>query len=373
MKIPLKLIPPAYQISKKVYEGKFTRPEGLTLLVNKGLNKNTASNYIYNFRCLKDGEKFGKTLNIASMEYFFEHLLNDYGVTQLAKPLSSLFQHISYYEKVRKNKAILHGMRAIHKEYSAKTGSPILISNNDQLFQNIKAFEYYLTQGNDKERKEASSLLQQGICFVAYKTENELRFAPSKFLGYEHSELFKHPKTDKDGRETNDTLNSILKSKPLADKAIEKKYLAYCLALGITPQPKGAFGHTRKYWTHTLKQDLHNNNEITGEFPEGRIIEQAHKTRERSSKVVLVAKENFKRLHGKLYCQVCDFDFEEWYGDHGKDFIEGHHTLAVSQMPPGYQTKPEEIAMLCGNCHRMAHKRRPWLTMGQLSKLRKKK
>ncbi|MES2805181.1 MAG: HNH endonuclease [Bacteroidota bacterium] len=103
------------------------------------------------------------------------------------------------------------------------------------------------------------------------------------------------------------------------------------------------------------------------------MVERTHKARERNSKVVELAKNNFKNKHGKLFCQVCDFDFEDNYGIVGKDFIEGHHTIAVSVMPADYKTKPEEIAMLCGNCHRMVHKKRPWLTMEELTKVLKTK
>jgi predicted HNH restriction endonuclease len=71
-------------------------------------------------------------------------------------------------------------------------------------------------------------------------------------------------------------------------------------------------------------------------------------------------------------CQICEFDFENIYGAIGRDFIEGHHTIPVSQMEDGHVTKPEEIALLCANCHRMVHKKRPWLTMNKLNSLLKK-
>jgi predicted HNH restriction endonuclease len=122
-----------------------------------------------------------------------------------------------------------------------------------------------------------------------------------------------------------------------------------------------------------MQSDFLSNRELTGEFPEGRIIEKTHKARERNYQVIDLAKSNFKRKYGRLICQVCKFDFEEKYGKIGVDFIEGHHTIAVSEMSPEHKTKPEEIAMLCSNCHRMVHKKRPWITMEQLSELLNKK
>lgn len=375
MKIQLDIIPIAYDISKKVFENILTLSEGTKLLVDENrINTSSARDYIYNFRYLMQGKKFTRTLNADSMEYFFANILKDYGVSQLTNPLSALFQHIAYYESYPKQKTTMHQMRAIHKKYSEQIVSiPTLIINLDQLIQNIDTVENYLTEGNDDERLETSKLIKRGTCFVAYKINNETRFAPSRFLGYVNNKLFKHSTKDLDGRETNKAIISILKAKPLIDSSFEEKYKEYCYKLGIKLQLNGgAFAVKRKYWTLNLEHDFRNNNEISGEFPEGKIVERSHKARERNSQVVELAKNNFKKKNGKLFCQVCNFDFEKIYGTLGRDFIEGHHTIAVSDMPPDYKTNPNEIAMLCGNCHRMVHKKRPWLLMEQLSQLIKK-
>jgi predicted HNH restriction endonuclease len=62
---------------------------------------------------------------------------------------------------------------------------------------------------------------------------------------------------------------------------------------------------------------------LTGEFPEGKIVRRTHKARERNFQVIKIAMENFKKLNGKLFCQVCKFDYEKIYGEIGQDFIEG--------------------------------------------------
>ncbi len=61
--------------------------------------------------------------------------------------------------------------------------------------------------------------------------------------------------------------------------------------------------------------------------------------------------------HGKA-CMACGFDFEGFYGDLGRDFIEVHHTL-------GYQDPAQDLIVdvrtdmvcLCSNCHRMVHRK----------------
>jgi 5-methylcytosine-specific restriction protein A len=245
-----------------------------------------------------------------------------------------------------------------------------LIENLHQLIENIETVELYLTEGTEQQKSEIIKLIKRGTCFVAYNAETELRFAPSRFLGYSENTIEEHLQSDdKDGRETNDAINDILQAKPLPNNELENQYRIYCNSLGIHPNEKGAFGVQRKFWTLSLKQDFQRNIDLTGDFPEGKIVERTHKARERNSKVITLAKENFKRKYGKLFCQACGFDFEKVYGEIGQDFIEGHHTIAVKEMPPDYRTKPEEIAMLCSNCHRMVHKKRPWLSMDKLTTL----
>lgn len=109
------------------------------------------------------------------------------------------------------------------------------------------------------------------------------------------------------------------------------------------------------------------------EFPEGREIERKHRLRERNQAVIKSAKEAFKQKNGKLHCQVCGFDFQTKYGDIGADFIEGHHTLPISELKGEVKTKVKDVALVCSNCHRMLHRRRPWLKMEELQKLINKK
>lgn len=65
----------------------------------------------------------------------------------------------------------------------------------------------------------------------------------------------------------------------------------------------------------------------------------------------------------------CGFDFAERYGERGHGFIECYHTQPVHTLRDGDKTKLDEFALLCANCHRMVHARRPWLSIGQLRAL----
>ncbi|HIC8923825.1 hypothetical protein CMU86_08295 [Elizabethkingia anophelis] len=118
MKIPLELTPLAYEISKKVFEGKLTFIDGKKQLVGDNkMNPNSAADYINNFRRMLEGKKFTRTNNAHSMEYFFENIYKDYGSSGLSNALTALRLHIEYYEGIQK--VVMHKMRNIYSKYSA--------------------------------------------------------------------------------------------------------------------------------------------------------------------------------------------------------------------------------------------------------------
>lgn len=105
-------------------------------------------------------------------------------------------------------------------------------------------------------------------------------------------------------------------------------------------------------------------------YTEGRKKLRLHITKERNPKVIREAKENFKSRNSSLYCEICGFNFEIKYGEIGKDYIEGHHILPLSQITEEYNIiRPEEIALVCSNCHRILHRKKPWLKVEELKKL----
>lgn len=107
------------------------------------------------------------------------------------------------------------------------------------------------------------------------------------------------------------------------------------------------------------------------EFSEGKFYLKQHLYRERNPKLISSAKKQFKQKHGRLFCQVCGFDFEVKYGKLGKDFIEAHHIKPVSEMKQLEKTKIEDIIMVCSNCHSMIHRKKPWLNLDQIRTLLK--
>jgi hypothetical protein len=120
-----------------------------------------------------------------------------------------------------------------------------------------------------------------------------------------------------------------------------------------------------------LKADTLDPNEPPAreEFPEGAAYERLHTTRERNAALVRLVKERALAKNGRLCCQVCKFDFARQYGALGHGFIEAHHTRPLAELTKATKMRPEDMALVCSNCHRMLHRRRPWLGMEQLRRL----
>lgn len=109
------------------------------------------------------------------------------------------------------------------------------------------------------------------------------------------------------------------------------------------------------------------------EFPEGKESYARHKKRERNRKIIEQKKEQFKAKHnGVLFCEACEMSFYDVYGEYGRDFIEVHHSIPVSELSDNSTTRLDDLVLLCSNCHRMIHHRRPWLKKNELKKLIRK-
>jgi len=108
---------------------------------------------------------------------------------------------------------------------------------------------------------------------------------------------------------------------------------------------------------------------------EGTVDERTVEQRKRSAKLRKIAITEFKKGHGgKIFCETCRFDFSRAYGNHGKGFIEIHHTKPVHQVDlRGRRTKLpkalEEVVLLCSNCHRMVHRRKNMLSISELKSI----
>jgi len=104
-------------------------------------------------------------------------------------------------------------------------------------------------------------------------------------------------------------------------------------------------------------------------FSEGATRYAVHLVRERNQMLIDEVKRRAMARDGRLACEVCGFDFTEVYGELGAGFIEAHHTIPVSEMDENDVTRIEDLVLLCPNCHRMVHRRRPWVKRHELTSI----
>ncbi|MEH2921131.1 HNH endonuclease [Samsonia erythrinae] len=94
----------------------------------------------------------------------------------------------------------------------------------------------------------------------------------------------------------------------------------------------------------------------------------SHIRRERDSKIVKAKKRIVLEEKGHLRCEVCNFDFFEFYGEDGYGFCEVHHLIPLHKSDGATITKLSDLAIVCSNCHRIIHRTTPMVSLDELSR-----
>lgn len=107
-----------------------------------------------------------------------------------------------------------------------------------------------------------------------------------------------------------------------------------------------------------------------GEYPDNVTIEGGKKT------MVVNAYERDPKLRSEcikkygVTCLACKKNFEQIYGERGKDFIEVHHIKPLHTVKECHEVSVDDLRPLCSNCHSMIHRKRDEeLTIEQLQQI----
>jgi hypothetical protein len=94
------------------------------------------------------------------------------------------------------------------------------------------------------------------------------------------------------------------------------------------------------------------------EADEGRRVLRQHYARERNRSLVRLKRMDFaSRNNGRVFCEICQFEYGEHYPRHlGDGFIEVHHLQPLSRSSDQRQTSLTDLLLVCANCHRMIHR-----------------
>lgn len=69
-------------------------------------------------------------------------------------------------------------------------------------------------------------------------------------------------------------------------------------------------------------------------------------------------------------CQICEFNFEDQYGEIGCNFIHVHHKVDIATIGKEYSIDPlTDLIPVCPNCHSMLHKKKPAFSVEELKEI----
>lgn len=129
----------SFEIATEIYNGNIAQKNGLDELVLFGMNRNSASDYIYNYQCMMVGKLMTRNSNAFGTEYYLEKIFENGGEPALQKALISLSLHLDYIEEITNTKVIKR--RKIYENFLAKLNSNIDIVYPDDIESNEKFIE----------------------------------------------------------------------------------------------------------------------------------------------------------------------------------------------------------------------------------------
>ena len=171
-----------------------------------------------------------------------------------------------------------------------------------------------------------------------------------------------------DGRTLLQFRNSMMNARDTFDILFDNGRMGWRDKDGQQPSLSNSFKQVHEQWKDRSDKELEtfvldplNNIPMPGS-----IDAASQKVRTEGGKRVFISvkrerdpmlRKNALAIHG-YDCMACGFNFEEYYGEIGKDFIEVHHVVPLANAGET-ETNPEtDLVVLCANCHRMVHRRR---------------
>ena len=168
-----------------------------------------------------------------------------------------------------------------------------------------------------------------------------------------------------DGRTPTQFSNSIKNARDTFDILFKNGRIGWVDKKGGRPSLSARFRLVHEEWKNRKDRELEEfviGLQAAAQFP---AINPVRVRTEGGEKVyVSVRRERDPRLradaialHG-LDCMACGFNFEEFYGTAGKDFIEVHHVVPLSEAGRTETHPATDLIVLCANCHRIIHRRK---------------
>ena len=92
---------------------------------------------------------------------------------------------------------------------------------------------------------------------------------------------------------------------------------------------------------------------------EGDRFFQLHLAIERDRKLRESKLRDHLQKHGRLFCEICNFNFRDTYPFLTIDIIQVHHITPLSELTSETVTRLSDLMLLCANCHFVVHQGDP--------------
>lgn len=89
----------AYQLGRRIHEGKMRLTEARDEIARAGVNPNSAIALLNDLRHMLEGTRYTRVLSFSITDDFLTWIRRDFGDSALAKAVSAVTQHLDYYEK----------------------------------------------------------------------------------------------------------------------------------------------------------------------------------------------------------------------------------------------------------------------------------
>lgn len=236
-----------------------------------------------------------------------------------------------------------------------------LISANSSKFDHASVFEHFgfidWKQGNGKFQKDDIIYIYSTVPIkkIQYKCRVDK-------INLNSSEIQLNEEYWFDKVEYKKALNGkYMRVSLLEHISVDSMSLENLMLNGLKAAPQGSKkleGSLLRY----IESNFDNPNE-TDFFPE--LIDKNAITFEGLKKSITVNKYERSSLarskcieyHG-TNCKVCNINFNDVYGDLGKDFIHIHHIIPIHKIGKIYKVNyKEDLIPVCPNCHAMLHRK----------------
>ncbi len=128
--IKLEMTRLAYELAKEVFHERISRQEALDKLeADVKMNRGSASDYIVNFQKMWKGVKYTRTFNTEATDYILKNIFADYGIERYKKAITSVREHIAYYEGLGRGN--LNSIRVVLARHERQ-----LLSTHTSLYPN---------------------------------------------------------------------------------------------------------------------------------------------------------------------------------------------------------------------------------------------